>query len=242
MLLRRFTKHINEQNWFAVFLDLIIVVAGIIIGLQVNAWKSAQNDRVMERQYLERLLADMEVSVAAQAQLAEEDRFGIENVDALARSLNAGTLADNESHIAEVGLNYLGWVFQPVTNLVTVRELQSTGNISLIRSIEIRTALGQLELSYTNATYSAEQTSALLAGAQNVSSLWAYNEPAPDEKWGYKIRPDLDLMASTPGAGNMVSWFSAWMKYHSTWLAAHYEDTVALRDLIKATLAESNGK
>ena len=35
MLLRRITKHITEQNWFAVFIDFLIVVVGVFIGIQV---------------------------------------------------------------------------------------------------------------------------------------------------------------------------------------------------------------
>ena len=29
MLLRRFSKHVSDQNWFAVGLDVIVVVVGI---------------------------------------------------------------------------------------------------------------------------------------------------------------------------------------------------------------------
>ena len=31
MLLRSLTKHVKDQNWFAVALDFVIVVAGILI-------------------------------------------------------------------------------------------------------------------------------------------------------------------------------------------------------------------
>ena len=34
MLLRRITKHIKEQNWFAVGIDFVIVVFGVFIGIQ----------------------------------------------------------------------------------------------------------------------------------------------------------------------------------------------------------------
>ena len=33
MILRRFTKHLSEQNWFAVWLDVIVVVVGIFLGM-----------------------------------------------------------------------------------------------------------------------------------------------------------------------------------------------------------------
>lgn len=38
MLLRRFTKHVKEQNWFAVGLDFVIVVAGVLFALMAEQW------------------------------------------------------------------------------------------------------------------------------------------------------------------------------------------------------------
>jgi hypothetical protein len=35
MILRSVTKHVQEQNWFAVFIDFFIVVVGVFIGIQV---------------------------------------------------------------------------------------------------------------------------------------------------------------------------------------------------------------
>jgi len=32
MRLRRITEHVNAQNWFAVWLDFVIVVVGVFIG------------------------------------------------------------------------------------------------------------------------------------------------------------------------------------------------------------------
>ena len=60
MILRRLSMHLKRQDWFAVVLDLLVVVVGIYIGLQADAWMSSRQDRVLERAYLARLLADME--------------------------------------------------------------------------------------------------------------------------------------------------------------------------------------
>ncbi len=50
MLLRRVSQHVNDQNWFAVALDFIIVVAGVFIGLQVSQWNDdAQTQRAFEQ-------------------------------------------------------------------------------------------------------------------------------------------------------------------------------------------------
>ncbi|NNE40415.1 MAG: hypothetical protein HKN14_05795 [Marinicaulis sp.] len=52
MLLRRITEHIKTQNWTAVFLDFVIVVVGVFIGIQVANWNDARGDRTTELQYL----------------------------------------------------------------------------------------------------------------------------------------------------------------------------------------------
>lgn len=38
MLLRHITEHVRAQNWFAVTLDFLIVVVGILIALQFSNW------------------------------------------------------------------------------------------------------------------------------------------------------------------------------------------------------------
>ena len=67
MILQSISKNPRHQNWFSVVIEIFIVVAGIFIGLQVNALNSARLDAETERTYLERLLADMEESVSAQS-------------------------------------------------------------------------------------------------------------------------------------------------------------------------------
>mgnify|MGYP003541639920 CR=1 FL=1 len=38
MILRRVIEHVKDQNWFAVGIDFVIVVAGVFVGLQVQDW------------------------------------------------------------------------------------------------------------------------------------------------------------------------------------------------------------
>ena len=59
MRLRSLSKHIREQNWFAVALDFVIVVVGILIAFQITNWNEARSDRAEERKYLERLSSDL---------------------------------------------------------------------------------------------------------------------------------------------------------------------------------------
>jgi hypothetical protein len=60
MLLRRLTKHIKEQNWFAVGVDFFIVVIGILIAFQITNWTAEQGRRQIEANYTERLHDDVD--------------------------------------------------------------------------------------------------------------------------------------------------------------------------------------
>jgi hypothetical protein len=59
MLLRRITKHVTEQNWFAVFIDFLIVVVGVFIGIQVANWNEKQQDQQEQLVILELLESDI---------------------------------------------------------------------------------------------------------------------------------------------------------------------------------------
>ena len=48
MILRRITKHVRDQNWFAVGIDFCIVVIGVFIGIQVANWNDARSQRALE--------------------------------------------------------------------------------------------------------------------------------------------------------------------------------------------------
>ena len=50
IIIRRFTEHFRRQDWFALLMDLLIVVVGIYLGLQVDAWNTARQDRITERE------------------------------------------------------------------------------------------------------------------------------------------------------------------------------------------------
>jgi hypothetical protein len=60
MLLRRFTKHVKDQNWFAVWLDVCVVVVGIFLGLQMSEWNQGRQDVKWEREFLQDLRGELE--------------------------------------------------------------------------------------------------------------------------------------------------------------------------------------
>ena len=63
MLLRRITKHVTDQNWFAVFVDFLIVVVGVFIGIQVANWNAERAEFKKETQALVELRKEIQGSI-----------------------------------------------------------------------------------------------------------------------------------------------------------------------------------
>ena len=59
MLVRRISAHFNEQNWFAVGLEIAIVFVGVFIGLQADTWNETRIGKSEAKTYYARLIEDL---------------------------------------------------------------------------------------------------------------------------------------------------------------------------------------
>ncbi|WP_412061307.1 hypothetical protein [Rubrivirga sp. IMCC45206] len=59
MILRRITQHVRDQNWTAIAIDFVIVVAGVFIGIQVSNWNADRVERAREATYLAQLRSEI---------------------------------------------------------------------------------------------------------------------------------------------------------------------------------------
>ncbi len=62
MILSRLKNAIREQNWFAVVLEMLIVIVGVVVGFQVTAWGNERADRAREQIVLEDLRRDFAIN------------------------------------------------------------------------------------------------------------------------------------------------------------------------------------
>ncbi len=63
MKFRRIIDHLQGQHWTAIFIDLVIVVVGVFIGIQVSNWNGERVDRQREHQLLVDLRAELAESI-----------------------------------------------------------------------------------------------------------------------------------------------------------------------------------
>ncbi len=60
MVIRSIREHATAHNWFAVAIDLVIVVVGVLIATQVNNWNQARIETEQSRSYRERLIGELD--------------------------------------------------------------------------------------------------------------------------------------------------------------------------------------
>lgn len=143
MILRRFMQHVREQNWFAVGLDVIVVIVGIFLGLQVQAWYEARAEREEEQLYLERLLEDFTQSIEINEFSHNIARQRVGNVQLILESLSACELAVEDRDRFANGLFRMGKFLPLRLRGTVIDELKSTGKFQLIENLNIRSAISE---------------------------------------------------------------------------------------------------
>jgi len=182
MILRRIIAHFRKQEWTAIALDFVIVVVGVFVGLQAQAWNESRQDRVHERMYIERLARDftaieertefantkwLEVITVSRRLLADIDAYNA-----------TGRMPRPEQDIL-ADMSDLQGTRIPAPRAATFVEMLSTGEIRVLRNEELRDAL----LAYDTQTHYALIAYDVLVNRTREATVaaGAYSEPAlPD--------------------------------------------------------------
>jgi hypothetical protein len=82
MIPRRLTKHVKDHNWFAVIIDLAVVIIGVFIGIQVSNWNQSVKDRDRTDRVIETLRTSLSDSVRVEERVAGEIGAGLAAFDA----------------------------------------------------------------------------------------------------------------------------------------------------------------
>lgn len=145
MILRRIGEAARRQDWFVVVVEVLVVVFGVFIGLQVDNWNEARKDRVKESAYLARLDAEMDVilerleagvNVARESSEAASMLLAVRNIH---RGDAQATLPDSEEINKALRLLRAGRV--PAGSPAAFKEMVASGELTILRSAELRNAL-----------------------------------------------------------------------------------------------------
>jgi len=138
MILHRLIDHLKQQHWTAVFLDFVIVVSGVFIGLQVQDWNDARNARADAQVYRERLVSDMQLSISRNQTQIDSGRRQIDQLDLVLGALTSCHLDTDQEGAFAAGLLNLGKYDMPTMIMGTIDELNATGAFKLIGDADLR--------------------------------------------------------------------------------------------------------
>ena len=142
MLLRRIAEHLRAQNWFAVTLDLLVVILGIFLALQADGWYEARQVASQEQIHLASLATDFELT---RQSIKKEHRRMTEAAQAAvtlleARSSDAIELSNKEFYYL-LQKTLRGSALGSVRRAYDV--LIATGDITVIKDQSLKEALAQ---------------------------------------------------------------------------------------------------
>jgi hypothetical protein len=136
MILRRVIAHFRKQEWTAIFLDFIIVVAGVFVGLQVNNWNEVRETRARAAVFSDRLVDDLKEEAWGYEYLIEYNKDVLTSashaIDALS---GAAPLSDERFLVAVYRATQYKYNDR---RRATFDELVSTGEIGLIADENLR--------------------------------------------------------------------------------------------------------
>ena len=163
MILRKLAVAIAAQNWFTVVLEVLIVVVGIFMGLQVDDWNQARKDRAEITVYLERIQGDLKRDETFFTFLTGEALDKRKALDTLRRIILAGGTPEEDSQVI-MGLleasATLGFEF-PEVQTVTFLDLRSSGKLALIADAELRR---QLSFYYQESLHRSDRIESRITG------------------------------------------------------------------------------
>lgn len=186
MIFRRVKAHIEKENWFAVGVDFAIVVIGVFIGIQVANWNDVRKDKALERDYVLRLLEDVERS---RSEIEATNRWLARQVDderVLLDALEACAVMPDQQGTVVRALGALGKFEFAILDRQLIDQLRASGEFNLIQSQSVRAAINNLTLASDNQLRVEDQFRAHATPWVNYARDFYYfdsEQGAQSERW-----------------------------------------------------------
>ena len=225
-----------EQNKTGKYLkyaigEIVLVVIGILIALQINNWNEARKSADQEALYLTRLLSENKQDIIAFKENIKELQKGMESIKTFSEALKNDTI-DEASLIKSANDYFKYGSIYPIfyASNSTFDDLSSTGNLKVITNTNLRDSIVQ---HYARHKYVTERI--------NIAISWALPLDAPftHENDIMKFEPNTAFLFPEQPKGLYAKELKDKKVTYISNAAAHYwinMDAIAhLEDLISKT-------
>ena len=193
MILRRLANALRKQDWVTVSLEIVIVMIGIFLGLQVNAWNQSRIDRAEEAIFLKALYQDVLELEKNSTQLIE---LRIEGLNAIGTASDILLGKAEWRDLTEFECDAISTSHSPgiiATSLPSWTALRDAGRTNIVTNIELRRGLATL-------TQKRESLDRIMG----IAELQGYDllSMHPDL---FKVEPVKTELKETPGRIHYLS-------------------------------------
>ncbi len=203
MLLRRITQHVKNQNWFAVFVDFLIVVVGVFIGIQVANWNERINDKQRAENYKTRLIEEIsnnrKMLLARQDSYAQQIEYGLAAMEHSKEPEN-----DETAWLMVRDFFQSSHAFTITIQRGTYDEIISSGNLGLLEDQELVNTLSDF---YSHSGFSTIQV--IPSYRENLRRIIPFELQSYFQSKCYKVKiPDTHELLRCPAPakhGDLIS-------------------------------------
>lgn len=141
MIIQKLVSAIRRQDWFQVLVEVLIVIVGIFLGLQVQAWYEARAERELEQFYLYQLHGEIEeaepyaISSIEQINLVNET---LEQILVIYRENSSFEPFTELQCNAMIRSHVIANFIAPLT---TIDEIEQTGRSLIIQNNSLRSLM-----------------------------------------------------------------------------------------------------
>lgn len=124
--------------------EIILVVIGILIALQINNWNQAQNDRKLTEVFISNFIREINSDIITLDERIRANETRIKNIDSIMQALaNKDTMSEKELISFYNQNESLAYDSYFIPEKTTFRQLESTNNNNVIPNKDLRDFLYQ---------------------------------------------------------------------------------------------------
>ncbi len=144
MILQKLGAAIQRQDWFQVVIEVLIVIVGIFLGLQVQEWNEDRTDRIEEQGHLIALKEDITASIGA-IELSINGKETIKVALNRLAALGEGDFGDIDTQSLNADISMGLFDMSQFTYQMNVYEhLKTSGQLSLIEDEDLKLLLTKI--------------------------------------------------------------------------------------------------
>ncbi|MCF6214482.1 MAG: DUF6090 family protein [Flavobacteriaceae bacterium] len=155
--------------------EIVLVVIGILIAVQINNWNEDRKDRILEKEYLTRLLEDLKFDISwGNTYILDRYKRKVEGLEK-GKAYYQGNyvIKDTLQFLRDIGYGGVFGYASLNLNKNTYNELISTGNLRKIESDKLRNEIVNY---YENSNAKSKGSKDYISGYINfINSFTAFN-------------------------------------------------------------------